>query len=224
MSITANASQLVLNALLARLKNESVFTVKDVTNDARDMTTYRDNIIDHPEVQTIVHNEFSTGQFPPNWNQNSIELNVDGNPVAIVYYPDGKDALDHPLALNGNGGAVAQVQVQSAPTSSVPTVIQQVQTTRAANAAPKQGGNTKDGDSFICETTSEGRINVPRVLTDKIKAGGGTYDVNVVGGSILYKKPNTDGRLRISASEVGGGTKFRLDVDASTNIITIEQL
>ena len=224
MSITANASQLVLNALLARLKNESVFTVKDVTDDARDMTTYKDNVIDHPEVQTIVHNEFLTGQFPPNWNQDSIELNVDGNPVAIVYYPDGKDALDHPLALNGNGGAVAPVQVQSAPTSSVPTVIQKVQATRAANAAPKQGGNTKDGDSFICETTAEGRINVPRDLTDKITITGGTYDINIVGGDILYKKPNTDGRLRIASSEVGGGTKFRINIDATKTTINIEQL
>ncbi len=58
-------AQYILDALAARIKNLSVFTCKDVTDDARDAVDFKDADIRHADVRRIVNEEFNTQQFPP---------------------------------------------------------------------------------------------------------------------------------------------------------------
>ena len=199
---TATMAQRILNALQARLNNLSVFTAHDVTIDARDTT---DENVRHSEVRNIVHNEFLTGQFPANYNREEF-LDLTNGHTAICYYPDGKSPYDHPMAMAAPSQAPA-------PTTNVSTQV---------TASTRQGGNVKDGDGYICTVTKENRINVPKDITDKVSLNGGTIDINVVGQAMIYRTPNKDGRIRISSTELGGGSKFRLEVD--NNTIKIEQI
>ena len=204
--ITANASQVVLNMLMACIKNGRVFTAYDVTVDARDGTDER---IDHEDVRNIVHNEFVTGEFPDEYNREEF-LELNNGSTAICYYPDSKAATDHPLA--------AQVQPSAGfSTTSTTSPAQAV-------AAPKtkQGGSVKDGSGFICSETSKGVINIPDEIVKAVTPNGGTYDIQIDGGGIIYKAPDGKGRLRIASSKLGGGSKFRLEV--VTNTITVEQV
>ncbi len=197
-------AQVILDALSARLKNRSVFSAFDVTTDTRDGTTDR---IDHSDVREIVRQEFGKGNFPDDYNQEAISLDIPGQSVAIVYFPDDKSALDHPRAL----------QPTTPATSSAPTASPQA----AQSSSPKQGGNTKDGDDFICRVTAEGRINVPNALLKQVTTvHGGSYDVSI-GSKTLYITPNAEGRVRISKADLGSGDTFRVSVFEDT--ISIEQ-
>jgi len=203
---TATVAQYILDALAARIKNLSVFTAYDVTTDARDIT---DENVRHTDVRRIVHEEFQTGQFPAEYNMEEFLELVNGR-TAICYYPDGKSALDHPLAL----------QPASAP---APVAAPNSVVTSAAPTTHRQGGHTKDGDGYICEATKENRINIPKDLCQKITPNGNSYDITC-NGSVLYKTPNKDGRVRIAKAELGGGDKFRVTVDTTANTIVVEQI
>ena len=197
---TAVAAQCILDALNARIKNGSVFTAFDVTKDARDASpTER---ISHRDVRRIVHNEFSGGQFPDDYRQDTIELDAPNNPVAIVYYPDGKLPTDHPKAM--------QTPNQPAPVQNAPV----------QNAAPNSNKSSKDGDDYICKVTSEGRVNIPKELCQQVANVGGTIDVSF-NGSVLYKKMTADGRVRINNSDLGGADEYRVALDKQANTIVI---
>jgi hypothetical protein len=202
---TAIIAQEILDALQARVSNGSVFSAFDITTDARDGTDER---INHKDVKRIVNREFGLGQFP-GYNKEVIQLDMMDNPNVIVYYPDGKSASDHPKALKQ---------------SAIPTNIPVSPSDSSAPSTPKSfmGGNTKDGDEYICKVTAEGRVNIPENILRQVNAQGGTYDVWFQ-GKVLYKKPNTDGRLRIAKSELDGGDKFRVRVIPANNTILIEQ-
>jgi hypothetical protein len=107
----------------------------------------------------------------------------------------------------------------SAPITSPAAAVSQV----AANAAPtaKLGGSVKDGNGYICSETSKGVINIPDVIVQGVTPNGGTYDIQISGGSVIYKAPDGKGRLRIASSKLGGGSKFRLEVVSNT--INVEQ-
>ncbi len=207
-TLTPVVSQAILTALAARIANQDVFTAYDVTTDARDGTT--DNVR-HRDVRDIVANEFAVDQFPDDYNREAIELDVPGNPYAMVYFPDGKTAQDHPKAAQ----QIAQPQV-APPVAPIPPYVSQAQ----ASSTTKQGGAVKDGDGFICSVTSKGVINIPHSIVSKVTPNGGSYDLQV-GGSLICKRPDGDGRLRISSSKLGGGSQFRLEV-STHNTITIE--
>lgn len=216
---TVTVAQYILDALMARIKNQSVFTAYDVTKDARDLT--KDNV-SHRDVRNIVHNEFMTGQFPSEYNQEPIELSVPNNPVAIVYFPDGKSAFDHPLALNPNS-APAPIPTK---TTTVPASMGVSQgTSTFPTTKTKKGGSVKDGDGYICELTSENRLNVPKSLLTQLHIdwqNGGTYDI-IFSGKLICKAANDDGRVRIAKSELGTGDKYRVSVDTTNNTIVVEQ-
>jgi hypothetical protein len=60
--------------------------------------------------------------------------------------------------------------------------------------------------------TVEGRLNIPKVLLDKVSSVGGSYDVSI-DGSIKYLKKNKDGRLRLPKSLVGSkGPNFLIQI------------
>lgn len=201
---TATIAQEILDALQTRIHNESVFTAFDVTTDVRDGNP--NERIKHRDVRRIVHEEYQTGQFPSNYNrEDGVELDVPQSPLVIVYYPDGKSASDHPKALrtqpltHGPIPAPASASQASAPTA-------------------KQGGSVKDGDGFICTETSKGVINIPTDIVDKAVIVGGTYDLSI-NGEIVYKKPDGQGRLRISSSKLGKGGRFKLTLDTNNTIV-----
>jgi hypothetical protein len=213
MSITATASQHILTALLARIKNQSVFTAHDVKVDARDMT---DENIRHDDVRSIVHNEYLTGEFPDEYNRDEF-LELKNGHHAVCYYPDGKTSGDHPMAMYPKAPPIGQAPASI--TSPVAALNHAV-----ANAAPKakQGGSVKDGNGFICSETSKGVINIPKDIVDKATKSGDTYDIAINGGTVVYKAPDGKGRLRIASSKLGGGDKFRLEVSAAGVIIIVQ--
>jgi len=197
---TTTVAQRILDALQARISNESVFSVFDITTDARDGT---DEQIRHKDVKRIVTNEFKTGQFPDDYDKEVIQLDMMDKPNVIVYYPDGKSASDHPKALKQ---------------STIPTNI-------PVNSIPlksSMGGNTKDGKEYICKVTAEGRVNIPKNILTQVSCSNGTYDILFNGKEIFYKTLNTDGRLRIAKSDLGDGDTFKVGVDIAMNVITIE--
>lgn len=210
-NLTVAASQRILDALAARIANGSVFTAYDVTTDARDGT---DDRIDHPDVQGIVHNEWMTGQFPSEYNRDD-QVTLDkapSQPLAIMYYPDSKNPQHHPLVSSSQVPSASGPMTghyQPSPTAVPASVI----------TPPKKGGNVKIDDvTYECSVTAEGRINVPKSLLDQCDCIGGTYDVSV-GSNTIYKAKNSDGRVRIRASELGGGSKFRVSVKTTTTKI-----
>ncbi len=210
---TALAAQAVLDALSNRLKNDSVFTAFDITTDARDGTHEH---IAHLDSREIVHNEFDTGEFPDKYNKEEFLALITGH-VAICYYPDGKSAEDHPLAVQGSIAAAAP------PIGRIPSAIVAAKTAQAAPTT-KQGGKTKDGDSFICNVTCDGRVNVPKELYSQVTADGGTFDVQF-NGTIIYKKPiGAKDRLVLTKSDLNGGKRFRVGVNFGANTITLEQI
>jgi hypothetical protein len=212
MSITATASQYVLNALLARIEKKSVFTAHDVKLDAREKTNTdgSDEKIYHEDVRSIVHNEFLTGEFPDEYNRQE-QLELANGQIAICYYPDGKVAEDHPSAMYPTG---SQAAVVTTPAAAVSSTI----------AAPtgKQGGSVKDGNGFICSETSKGVINIPDAIVKAVYPNGGTYEIEIEGGITIDKAPDGSGRLRIASSKLGSGGKFRLEV--VSNAITVTQV
>ncbi len=204
---TATVAQEILDALQSRLDNGSVFTAFDVTGDVRDKNP--GDKIKHRDVRRIVHEEYQTGQFPDNYNrQDGVELDVPQSPLVIVYYPDGKTALDHPKALQSTAPQTATV---------APPSVSRAATSTSSN----KGGCVKDGNGFICSETSKGVINFPDAIVKAVTPSGGTYDI-IIGGDTVYKAPDGQGRLRISSSKLGGGDRFKLTVDTSNNTIVVE--
>jgi len=205
---TATVAQEILNALQTRIDIGSVFTAFDVTSDVRDSNP--GNKIKHRDVRRIVHEEYQTGQFPDNYNRvDGIELDVPQSPLVIVYYPDGKSGSDHPKAL------------QPTPASSGFAPVPPSMRVQTGSITSKQGGSVKDGDGFICSETAKGVINIPDAIVKGVTPSGGTYDISV-DGDIIYKAPDGQGRLRISSSVLGGGSKFKLTVNTSNNTIVVE--
>lgn len=212
-TLTATVSQAILTALAARIANQSVFTAYDITTDVRDGT---DDNIRHGDVRDIVSNEFVTNQFPNEYNREAVELNVSGNPWAVIYYPDGKSVNDHPK-VKQSIALPAQIVPTAPTTNSTPA-------SHTVSSKTKQGGRIKDGDGFICNVTCDGRINIPKELYSRISANGGTFDVHF-NGSILYKKPiGLEERLVLKKSELAGGKRFRVGVDMTANTITVERI
>lgn len=226
MSITATASQYVLNALAALLEGKKVFTAHDVKIAARKKVEEdkANEKIYHEDVRLIVHNEFLTGEFPDDYNREEF-LELKNGQVAICYYPDGKAATDHDMAAdNQSGGYTHQSggytqRPSLAPAiGNVPSYVQQAQVAPKA----KQGGSVKDGNGFICTETSKGVINIPDIIVKGVTPNGGTYDIQLQNGSIIYKAPDGKGRLRIASSKLGSGDKFRLEI--VNNTIKVEQV
>ena len=210
---TFTVAQYILNALTARIKDLSVFTAKDITDDARKET---DENVKHQDVRRIVHEEFNTNQFPPEYNQEEF-LELKNGQTAICYYPDGKSAFDHPKAV----GSVPVNQGYARNDKVVTPPVAGNSTTHVVSVPLKKGGSVKDGSGFICSKTSKGVINIPDAIVKGVTPNGGTYDISV-GGDVIYKTPDGQGRLRIASSKLGLGSKFRLEV--VNNTITVEQM
>lgn len=196
---TAIVAQKILDALQAKVINGDVFSAFDITTDARDGIDER---VNHKDVRRIVACEFNKRLFA-GYNKEVIQLDIMDKPNVAVYYPDEKSASDHPKALK-----------QSVIPSSIPV--------NSGSSNSRMGGNTKDGNIHVCKVTAENRVNIPMKILKQVDLQGGTYDI-WFRGTFLYKMPNTDGRLRISKSELNNGDKFRIWAASRTSTIVIEQ-
>ena len=191
--LTATGSQLILDVLAMFQAQDKVFTAYDVTVMVRTKT--HENI-HHTDVQSLVHDQWLTGEFEDNYiRDDMVQLNTSGNPYAMVYYPDIKGSSDHPLALDQDASSAPAIQPQPAPyqhplsTGSMPTTT---------TPAKKLGGSTKQADgSYVCELTSEGRINIPKEMVDKVNKDGNTVDITI-NGTLIIATPNKDGRIRLN--------------------------
>jgi hypothetical protein len=116
--------------------------------------------------------------------------------------------------------AGSQAAQASQPTTSPAAAVSQSATSAASTT--KQGGSVKDGNGFICTETSKGVINIPDAIVKAVTPNAGSYDIQIDGGSVIYKVADGKGRLRIASSKLGSGSKFRLEV--VTNTITVTQV
>jgi hypothetical protein len=70
----------------------------------------------------------------------------------------------------------------------------------------------KEVKDVLTQLTSEGRLNIPKALLNKVYSVGGSYDVSI-DGSIKYLKKNKDGRIRLPKSLVGNkGPNFLIEI------------
>lgn len=213
---TATASQLILDVLAAFQLQDRVFTAYDVTQAVRAKTSEN---IRHSEVQDIVHGEWMNGDFDDNYERNDmVQLDVSGKPFAIVYYPDIKNWSDHPKAIAQPmpaAPAIAPAPTPFAhPLSSHPT-------SASTPSSQRLGGSTKQADgSYVCETTAEGRVNIPKSVTDKVNKDSGTVDVTI-NGSLEIVTPNSDGRIRLNLLSKGFSVGDKVSVELTANDASI---
>jgi len=185
---TVTVAQEILDCLRVKVSQGEIFTAFDVTQAARVATS---ETVLHRDVRNIVGNEFVSGAMG-DYQRQLVELDAKDNPQALVYFPDGTDPYDHPMAVR-----------PVAPDPADDEVLEDTVGTDSTNP-----------DVFT--VTAEGRVNVPLKLLSKVDDTGGTIDV-VVNGTLHCQKPNADGRVRLSGFTV---KKVRILADAKQ--ITID--
>ena len=180
----------VKEVLQTMTQDSEVFTAFDVTKKARGVVT--DNVR-HGEVRDIVNNEFQTGQMQ-NYNRELCVLNLSNDPQALVYYPDGKSATDHPL--------VDDATDDDTDSDNTDSVI--------------------DDDTLVA--TAEGRVNIPKKLLDKIAPVGGSYDIVFSGTVYAKAPNKDGRvRLTLSELGISSN-KVKVTVDTDNDTIQIESV
>lgn len=82
----------------------------------------------------------------------------------------------------------------------------------------------EDNEEDIVSINIDGRVNVPKKVLKSINPVGGSYDI-LVNGSLISKKPNSDGRVRFSTKDSGITTsKVKIIVDSNKNVIEVESI
>ena len=90
---TMTEATIILETLADKILARDVFTVFDVTTEARKET---DENIRHSDVRRIVNEEFGKGNLG-DYDRDLCNLELDNNPLANVFYPSGKLASEHSL-------------------------------------------------------------------------------------------------------------------------------
>jgi hypothetical protein len=183
----------IVEVLNEKILNEEIFTAYDITIAAREAT---DDTVIHDDVRNIVGNEFNTNQIK-GYVRELCTLNLSGSPQAFVYFPDTKSASEHPFV---DGVSTPVSSSVSMPVSTPAVVL---------------------GDDEY-KTTKEGRVQIPRKLTEQVSPNNGTYDL-IINGSYRGVNPDARGDLRIGLIQFGiKDSKVKVTVDVSNNTINIE--
>ena len=178
----------VLNDMV---RDEKVFTVFDVTKEARNIST---NNVPHRDVKKAVVNAFITGQMV-NYNREVCTLNAADSPQAMVYFPAGKSATDHP-----------KVESDEASVDDDEDIEDEVDT----------------DDENVIKATKEGRVNIPKKILDKAELDGDSAFAFMVNGHMIYRKLTKEGTIRFSLAKLGfDGGKCRVTLNNS-GIIFLE--
>jgi hypothetical protein len=189
------AANTIIEVLDEKIQNGELFTAYDVTLAARLATD--ENIV-HNDVRNIVDNEFVTNQMA-GYDRELSTLNLSSNPQAFVYFPDGKSANDHPLVDTSVTPSTVNTPV-SVPVSTSDVVL--------------------NDDEY--KTTKEGRVQIPRKLTNQVTPNGGTYDI-LINGALKCASSDARGDVRIGLRQFGiRDSKVKVTVDTNNNTIVID--
>lgn len=190
---TAIVANTIMEILDEKIQNEEVFTAFDITTAVRAATA--DTVI-HNDVRSIVNDDFIASKMV-GYNRDLVTLDLSNSPKAFVYFPDTKQAEDHPLVT------MAAVSIPSIPSTPVSTPAV-----------------TLDADEY--KTTKEGRVQIPRKLLSQVTPNAGTYDF-IIGGSYRGATPDARGDVRICLRQFGiKDSKVKLIVDTTNNTINVE--
>ena len=190
---------LISEVLSEKIANGDIFTAYDVTVAVRDKTN---DTVPHNDVRNVLNQDFVTGQMD-NYNRELCTLNTHGNPQALVYYPDGSSPSDHPL--------VDDTVVVDDEDDSSTSFVDHSSTSTAVDL----------GDDEYA-TTKEGRIQIPRKITNQVTPDGGTYDI-LIKGNLKNARKDARGDLRIGLKQFGiNDSKVKITVDTDNNVINIE--
>lgn len=183
----------IVEVLDEKIQNGEVFTAFDITSAARGKTNDK---VGHNDVRNIVQNEFITQQMQ-GYDRELCALTISGNPQAFVYFPDTKQASDHPL-----------VSINSTPDTT--------------DTDDDDTDSAVDLDDDEYETTKEGRVQIPRKLLSQISANGGSYDI-LISGTLKCASKDARGSVRVGLRQFGiQDSKVKLTVDTLNNTINIE--
>lgn len=187
---------IVANAIIEILDqmklNGQVFTAFDVTIAVRAISS--DSVV-HNDVRNIIQNEYITQQMA-GYDRELCALDISGNPQALVYFPDTKQATDHPLV---SGSSLPSTDNDTVDTSAV------------------------DLDNDEYKTTKEGRVQIPRKLVSQVTPSAGSYDILIDNNTNVYRNCDARGDIRVGLRQFGiTDDKVRITVDTSNNTINID--
>lgn len=141
----------IAEALQDKVNAGEVFTAYDVTLAARQVTS---ETVLHNDVRNIVSNAFITGEMG-DYNREMHEIDGSGGSRALVYFPDGKTAADHPKVKSSDDGdgmvldATAEGRVNSPQ--------------KVLNQVGMTGGTydfTMNGQAFFRSPNKDGRVRL----------------------------------------------------------------
>ena len=217
--------QEVATVLTEKVGNRESFTAYEITQEAR-RRVGRDTNIGHREVRDFVRNDFSIEGdcFSPDYRMTPVELNVDGNPEALMYHPPENDPCDHPLVDCVQGQRQSDATDGDTDDSDDDTDEEdQIGDTASVSAYDDSTCTQPDG-SFVGKVNKGNELVVPMNLLSKITVSAGSYDV-IIGGNTNPRKPEKDGRVRIHRKWLNStADKFTISVDTSANTITIAEV
>ena len=183
----------IVEVLEQMITDRKVFTAFDVTKEVRQAIS--DTVL-HKDVRQIINNEFQTREMQ-DYSRELHTLNIanqisGSNPSALVYFPDGKCAADHPL--------VDEVSTEE----------------------DEEDDNTiVDGDDIV-KITDDGRINIPKKMLNQISPTGGSYDFMINGDlHCRSRNADGRIRLTTNGTSLTT-YKCRVTVDTAKNLIRIE--
>jgi hypothetical protein len=187
MCHNAKVRDKIIEILGQKVTNQDVFTIFDLTKEVRANTTEK---VFHKDVRDVAVQEFLAGGMPT-YNRDSYVLNTQDSPVAMVYYPNGKDGSEHPLVKvedNNDGG---------------------------------DGGSDDEEDEAVVSITAEGRINIPKKFLDKVNAVGGSYDCIFGGTIYPKSPNKDGRVRLSNKDIFISGNKVKISVDTNKNTINL---
>jgi hypothetical protein len=184
-------SNAISDALAEFVQDQKMFTAFEVTKRVREQIS--DTVL-HREVRQEVHNGFDF--LSHGYQRTPVLLIVAGNPQVFVYHPVGTDATDHPQALKD---------------TTLDTDADDTDSSSSVQASLPDG---------VYSTTKEKRLTIPKKILQQVDPVGGSFDV-MVNGDLLCLKKNADGRIRVAAGRLGGGSNFKITVGDTDNTIHV---
>ena len=179
----------IVKILDEKVQNGEVFTAFDITSAVRN--EIKNDTITHKDVRNIVHNEFITQQMQ-GYDRELCTLDISGSPQAFVYFPDTKQASDHPLVSVGS----------------------------TTDSTDELDDDELDDDEY--KTTKEGRIQIPRKLLNKVSPVSGSFDITINGTiHCASKDARGCVRIGLRQLGIRDN-KVRVTVDTNSNSINID--
>ena len=185
----------IVEVLEQMVTDRKVFTTYDVTKEVR--SNISDTVM-HNDVRSIVMNEFQIGQMQ-GYNRELCTLNLSNSPVALVYFPSEKAAIDHPFV-----DEIDNIDNGSTGDGITDDIV-------------------LDNDEY--KITKEGRIQIPQKLLSQINPQmHGSYDI-YIGGNLKCATKDANGGIRVCLRQFGiKGNKVKILVDTLKDTINIDSV